>query len=168
MLKTGNTGLQQATAGNTATSTRGCWRLWQHWAIAGNCWQHSNIHERMLETSNTGLQQATAGSTATSTRGWWRLATLGYSRQLLAAQQHPREYAGDSGNTGLQQATAGNSETPRTRYRRLWQLWATTGNSTRNVINILIDIHALWFLYEGIAKTRIESLMWIIYGHIDP
>ena len=102
----GNTGLQQATAGNSATSKRGCWRLRQHWATAGNCWQPSNIYESMLET----------------------LATLGYSRQLLATQQHLREDAGASGNTGLQQATAGNPATSMRACWRLWQHWATAGN----------------------------------------
>ena len=46
----GNTGLQRATAGNSATTGRGWWRLWQPWATTGNCWQLSNNWERMVET----------------------------------------------------------------------------------------------------------------------
>ena len=45
----GNTGLQQATAGNSATPRIRCWRLWQHWATTGNWWQLSNAYERMLD-----------------------------------------------------------------------------------------------------------------------
>ena len=39
---TGNTGIQRATAGNSATHRRGCWRHWQHCTTTGNCWQLSN------------------------------------------------------------------------------------------------------------------------------
>ena len=35
----GNPGLQRATASNSATTGRGWWRLWQHWATTGNYWQ---------------------------------------------------------------------------------------------------------------------------------
>ena len=77
---TGNTGLQQATADNSGTHGRGCWR---HWATTGNCWQLSNTQEGVLET----------------------LATLDYNRQLLTTQQH---MGGGAGDIGLQQATAGN------------------------------------------------------------
>ena len=128
----GNTGLQRATAGNSATTGRGWWRLWQHWATTGNCWQLSNNWEGMVETlattgncwqlsnnwelmvtgsGNPGLQRATAGNSATG-RGWSQtLATLGYNGQLLATQQQLGGDGGDSGNPGLQQATAGNSAT---------------------------------------------------------
>ena len=86
----GNPGLQRATAGNSATTGRGWWRFWQHWATTGNCWQLSNNWEGMVET----------------------LATLGYNGQLLATQQQLRGDGGDSGNTGLQRATTGNFRQP--------------------------------------------------------
>ena len=52
----GNTGLQRATAGNSATIGRGWWRLWQHWATTGNCWQLSNNWEGMVETLGNHMQ----------------------------------------------------------------------------------------------------------------
>ena len=121
---TGNTGLQQATAGNSATHRMWCWRprqhwarlqpatagnsathrMWcwrprQHWVTTGNCWQLSNTQDVVLETQ----------------------ATMGYNRQLLATQQHIGCGARDPGSTGLQQATAGNSAAHRMWCWRPWQ-----------------------------------------------
>ena len=149
MLETGNTGLQQATSGNPAISgsMRGCWRDWQHWATAGNCWQLSNTYTRACYRSRLWQHWATAGNCWQFSNIYESmletLATLGYSRQLLATQQHlyERMHAGDSGNTGLQQATAGNSATSTRACWRLWQHWATAGNCWQ-LSNIYTRMHA--------------------------
>ena len=80
---TGNTGLQQTTAGNSATHRREFWRHWQHWSTTGNYWQLGNTQEGVLET----------------------LATLGYNGHLLATQQLTGGCAGNSGNIGLPQCS---------------------------------------------------------------
>ena len=130
----GNTGLQQATAGNSATVIQGemletlatldyngqLLATQQH--TVGGALETLGYNRQMLAT-----QQYTGGVLET-------LATLGYNRQLLATQQQTGGSAGDTGNPGLQQATAGNSATDHGR-RECWRHYRATLGYNRQLSN---------------------------------